>query len=126
LNPGILGSALVRYDAYLFIEEIKNKHWLDMLQAIDAALGAAQRETHVAPAGDDVKFMDFLAATQRYLLSEGRERPEGIDNAMLLLLKPLCESLVAKGRFPRERLEVFADLDAWAMSSRLWVEHVQR
>lgn len=116
----------MRYDAYLFIEGIKNRHWLDMLQAIDAALGAAQRDTHHARTDDDVKLMDFLAATQRYLLSEGRERPEGVDNVMLLLLKPLCESLVAKGRFPRERLDLFSDLDAWTASSRLWVERAQR
>lgn len=109
----------MRYDAYLFVDEIKNKHWLDMLQAIDAALAAAQRETPVAPAEDEVKFMAFLAAMQRYLLSEGRERPEGIDNVMLLLLKPLCESLVAKGRFPRDRLDQFADLDVWGASSKL-------
>lgn len=116
----------MRYDAYLFVEGIRNKHWLDMLQAIDAALGAARRETHIARTEDDMKFMDFLAAMQRYLLSEGRERPAGIDNVMLLLLKPLCESLVARGRFPRERLELFSDLDAWAASSKLWVEHSTR
>jgi hypothetical protein len=110
----------MRYDAYLFVEGIKHKHWLEMLQAIDAALGAAQSDIDGVPVEDDVKFMDFLAATQRYLLSEGRERPEGLDNAALLLLKPLCENLVAKGRFPRERLDLFADLDAWAISSRLW------
>jgi hypothetical protein len=116
----------MRYDAYLFVEEIKTRHWLEMLQAVDAALGAFQRDTQNAPGEDDVKFMDFLAATQRYLLSDGRERPDGIDNAALLLLKPLCESLVAKGRFPRERLDLFSDLDAWALSSRLWVERTLR
>jgi hypothetical protein len=111
----------MRYDAYLFVEEIRNKHWLDMLQAVAAALSEAQRETQSA-AEDDMKFIDFLGGLQQYLLSEGRERPEGIDNATLLLLKPLCEHLVATGRFARECLDLFADLDAWAMSSRAWGE----
>jgi hypothetical protein len=116
----------MRYDAYLFVEQIKHKHWLEMLQAVDAALGAARRATQNAPAESDAKFMDFLAGTQRYLMSDGRERPEKLDNAALLLLKPLCESLVAKGRFPRERLDLFSDLDAWALSSRRWVERSSR
>lgn len=115
----------MRYDAYLFIEQIKSKHWLEMLQAIDAALSAG-RATGTAPDADDLKFMGFLAATQRYLLSDGRERPQGLDNAALLLLKPLCESLVAKGRFPRDCLDLFSDLDAWALSSRRRVDHARR
>ena len=115
----------MRYDAYLFIEEIKSKHWLEMLQAIDAALSAG-RATGTVPDADHLKLMDFLAATQRYLLSDGRERPENLDNAALLLLKPLCESLVAKGRFPRDCLDLFSDLDAWALSSRLRVDDARR
>lgn len=115
----------MRYDAYLFIEEIKNKHWLEMLQAIDAAL-SAERRTERTPDARDMRFMDFLAATQRYLLSDGLERPEGLDNAALLLLKPLCESLVAKGRFSRDCLALFSELDAWALSSRPRIEHAWR
>lgn len=109
----------MRYDAHLFIEQIKTKHWLEMLHAIDAALGIAHRESHNASTGYDAAFMVFLTAAQRYLLSDGRERPAGIDNATLLLLKPLCEQLVAKGRFTGANLELFSDLDAWAASSSL-------
>lgn len=116
----------MRYDAYLFIEGIKTRHWLDMLQAIDAAMAEAERQARGRPSEEELKFMDFLAATQRYLLSEGRERPAGMDNASLLLLKPLCQNLVASGRFGRECLDLFSDLDAWTFASRLWVSRASR
>ena len=114
----------MRYDAYLLVESIKSKHWLEMLQALDAAL--AERR-HASPvADDDRKFVEFIVATRRYLLSEGRSRPEGIDNSMLLLLKPLCESLVAEGRFARDCLDLFRDLDVWNVPSRPWTVHSSR
>ena len=114
----------MRYDAYLLVESIKSKHWLEMLQALDAAL--AERRHASSVADDDRKFFDFIVATRRYLLSEGRSRPEGIDNSMLLLLKPLCESLVAEGRFARDCLDLFADLDVWQAPSWPWAGHASR
>ena len=103
----------MRYDAYLFIEGIKTKHWLEMLQALDAALHEWRHAKPGAVTEDEQKFVTFLAATRRYLLGEGSQRPEGLDNSLLLLLKPLCEMLVASGRFAPESLEVFSELDAW-------------
>jgi hypothetical protein len=107
----------VHYDSYLFIERIKLMHWPEMLTSVDAALGAirkypsAYKRAGLFHPGDDTRFLAFLLATRDYLLAEGRLRPLGIDNSMLLLLKPLCEGLVAKGRFPPQRLDIFADLD---------------
>lgn len=103
----------MHYDAYLFIERIKTKHWLEMLQALDAALHEWRHAKPAAVTEDEQTFVNFLTATRSYLLSEGNRRPDGLDNSMLLLLKPLCETLVADGRFAPECLEVFADLDAW-------------
>jgi hypothetical protein len=107
----------LHYDSYVFVEQIKSRHWLQMLAAVDLALSTVRRypAVHKRPGpfhpGDDSKYLAFLLATREYLLAEGRLRPLGIDNSMLLLLKPLCEALVAKGRFPPESLDLFSDLD---------------
>jgi hypothetical protein len=111
------GRDFLHYDSYVFVEQIKSRHWLQMLAAVDRALDTVRRypAVHKRPGlfhpGDDAKYLAFLLATREYLLADGRLRPLGIDNSMLLLLKPLCEGLVAKGRFPPERLDLFSELD---------------
>jgi len=96
-------------EAFLFVHTIQKKFWLGMLAAIDAALISAARR----PPGTDAEFMRFLIATREYLLSEGRERPEGMPDDAFVLLKPLCEHLVSQGRFPHSRLQLFSGLDPW-------------
>lgn len=108
----------VHYDACRFVESIRAKYWLGMLSAIDAALVAVARrpaDRRAVPfhPGSDTEFMRFLMAAREYLLSEGRERPKDTGDEEFRLLRLLCQGLVVQGRFPPERLELFARLDAW-------------
>jgi hypothetical protein len=105
----------VHYDAFVFIESIRQRHWLVMLNGIDAALAALERypAVHKRPGmfhpGSDAAFHAFLLATRTYLLDEGLLRPEGLANDQFMLLKPLCEHLVKEGRFAPDRLKLFAE-----------------
>lgn len=112
----------MHHDAYRFVETIREKFWLGMLSAIDAALVAAARR----PAGDDrsgprpgsdAEFMRFLIASREYLLSEGRIRPAPMHDDEFRMLKPLCEHLIRQGRFAPARLELFAGLDRWPIAA---------
>jgi hypothetical protein len=109
----------VHYDAFVFIESIRNRFWLGMLAAIDTALLSAARwpTARKRPGpfhpGSDTEFMRFLMATRRYLLSEGRLRPEGLEQDQFDLLKPLCEHLVQTGRFAPDTIKLFDQPGPW-------------
>lgn len=106
----------MHYDAYLFIHAIRNRYWLGMLAAVDAALsGATGARRDSASRNVDAGFLRFLLGTRDYLMSEGRVRPDGMKDDEFLLLKPLCEHLVASGRFPLKRLDLFRDIDPWRL-----------
>lgn len=97
-------------DAFLFIRRLASRQWLGMLAAIDAELIALAR---LPLNKSDVEFMRFLIATRVYLLGEGHQRPAVMDDRQFLFLKPLCEHLVAKGRFAPACQELFAGLEPW-------------
>lgn len=108
-------------DAYRFVQDIREKFWLGMLSAIDAALVATARrptgEDRTGPRpGTDAEFMRFLIDTREYLMSDGRIRPASMHHDEFRLLKPLCEHLVRQGRFAPARLELFAGLDPWPVA----------
>ena len=110
----------MHYDAYRFVQSIREKYWLGMLSAIDAALIAAARrpaEGRGHRPGSDAEFMRFLMEAREYLLSEGRTRPAAMHDEEFGLLRPLCEQLVRQGRFPPARLELFEGLDRWHIGS---------
>ena len=99
-------------EAYLFIQSLKSKYWLGMLAAIDAELIARARLP--AYRGGDVEFMRFLIAARAYLIGDGKQRPGGMEDRQFLFLKPLCERLVAQGRFSPECETLFDGLHPWA------------
>jgi len=99
-------------EAYLFIQSLKSKHWLGMLAAIDAQLLALARLP--VNRGGDVEFMRFLIATRAYLIGDGKQRPAGMDDRQFLFLKPLCQQLVARGRFSPDCEALFDGLHPWA------------
>jgi hypothetical protein len=107
--------AAVHYDAFVFIETIRKRHWLGMLNGVDAGLASLDRypAVHKRPGmfhpGSDAEFRRFLLATRTYLLDDGLLRPEGLANDQFMLLKPLCEHLVKEGRFAPDRLKLFAE-----------------
>ena len=106
----------MHHDAYRFVQSIRERFWLGMLSAIDAALIAEARrpaEGRGQRPGSDAEFMRFLMAAREYLLGEGRARPGRMDDEEFSLLRPLCEQLVQQGRFPPARLELFAALNSW-------------
>ena len=98
-------------EAYLFIRSLKSKYWLGMLAAIDAELLALARLP--ANRGGDVEFMRFLIAARAYLIGDGKQRPGGMDDRQFLFLKPLCERLVAQGRFSPDCEALFDGLQPW-------------
>jgi hypothetical protein len=115
--------AAMQTDAFLFIQGIQTKFWLGMLAAVDSMLisvargpASHQRAEPFHP-GADAEFMRFLMSTREYLLGDGRLRPAGLDDLHFLLLKPLCERLVAQGRFAPERLALFAIPAPWAQAA---------
>lgn len=109
----------MHYDAFLFVQDIRKKFWLGMLASVDAALiaaargqvGKGPRAVHPEAAAE---FTRFLLGAREYLLSEGRVRPN-LDDEQFALLRPLCEHLVSQGRFPHDRLQLFAGLERWSM-----------
>jgi hypothetical protein len=110
----------MHYDAYRFVQSIREKYWLGMLSAIDAALIAEARRPADGSGqhpGNDADFMRFLMASREYLMSEGRTRPAAMHDEEFSLLQPLCEHLVQQGRFAPERLALFAGLDPWHVAT---------
>ena len=101
-------------DAFVFVRAIQTRHWLAMLAATDAAVGQVQRKAaereSASRHGERLELLHFLVATRTYLLSDGRLRPEGLDDIQFLLLRPLCEQLVAQGRFAYDCLALFTEL----------------
>jgi hypothetical protein len=106
-------------ELFRFIESIKDKHWLSMLQGIDAVLLRLSRapipgSPHYSRLVlSDTEFMFFLIAARKYLLADGRARPDAMADSDFMLLRPLCEHLVQIGRFPPERLECFDSAPHW-------------
>ena len=113
----------MHYEALKFVEAIREKYWLGMLAAIDAALinaarGQPKRRNDPIYPGGDVEFMRFLIAARVYLLGEGESRPAGLEDVQFLMLRPLCEHLVKQGRFAEKTLRLFANIQPWAAAYR--------
>jgi hypothetical protein len=106
----------MHHDEYVFIESIRKKFWLGMLASIDTVL-IATAKAGPRRGGSEAEFMRFLMAAREYLLAEGRARPPQLDEEHFQLLKPLCENLVAQGRFPHETLQLFGSTDHWGGGS---------
>jgi hypothetical protein len=106
----------MHHDEYVFIESIRKKFWLGMLASIDTVLIATAR-AGPRRGGAEAEFMRFLMAAREYLLAEGRVRPPQLDDEHFQMLKPLCENLVAQGRFPHEALQLFGTADQWSGGS---------
>jgi hypothetical protein len=100
-------------DSFLFVQAIRTKYWLGMLAAVESALTASLRappiHKHPDPLqpGNSAEFRRFLVGARSWLLSEGRAVPDDLPRDQFMLLKPLCEHLVATGRFPNECLRLF-------------------
>ena len=97
-----------------FVQEIRSRHWLGMLAAIDIELIEMARAP-LDPRADldaDFRFMKFLIGAREGLLADGRRRPEGLSDEQFALLRPLCEHLVTQGRFARDSLQSFEGLVA--------------
>jgi hypothetical protein len=87
-------------------------------RCFDAVEGALVTLAHArarprAEARDELRKVRFLVAVRDYLLSEGRVRPQAMDDPEFILLRPLCEHLVRTGRFPQKRLELFPAVSHW-------------
>ena len=98
-------------DVFRFVDSIRTRAWLGMVHAIDSALIEATRRSDQLGAqlrdAEHIEFMRFLVAARAYLMGEGLERPAALEDAHFLQLKPLCESLVLRGRFAESCLRLF-------------------
>jgi len=99
------------YDFGDFIESVKDKDFLDIIEAADRACAAAERASYIVKGARNARAQGstrYVASLKAFLFfMRTQSKPIGVSVYSFSLYKKVAENLVAKGQWLPAALELF-------------------